>query len=44
MPVVQYPISNELQGDGIELLQATGNRNVTTEGHGLIQQRIIFNH
>ncbi len=30
MPVVQYPTSNELQGDGIELLQATGNRTVTT--------------
>ncbi|CAM6020101.1 unnamed protein product [Sphagnum balticum] len=26
MPVVQYPTSNELQGDGIELLQATGGQ------------------
>jgi kinesin family protein C1 len=26
LPVVQYPTSNELQGDGIELLQATGGQ------------------
>ncbi len=40
MSVVQYPTSTELQGDGIELLQTTGKGNtVTTEEHGLIQQR-----